>query len=42
MLLRVGAPAHRALRVLADGTMNPWFRDRIQGVRDSLGWGTPR
>jgi type II secretory pathway component PulF len=30
MLIRVGAPAHRALRLLAEGTMNPWFRDRIR------------
>ena len=30
MLFRVGAPAHRALRVVAEGTMNPWFRDRVR------------
>jgi type II secretory pathway component PulF len=30
MLIRVGAPAHRALSLLAEGTMNPWFRDRIR------------
>ena len=30
MLLRVGTPAPRAFRVIADGTMNPWFRDRVR------------
>jgi type II secretory pathway component PulF len=30
MLVRVGAPAHRALGLLAEGTMNPWFRDHIR------------
>jgi len=32
MLIRVGAPAHRALGLLAEGTMNPWFRDRIRAA----------
>ena len=30
MLLRVGTPAHRALHVVAEGTMNPWFCDRVR------------
>jgi len=30
MLLRVGTPVPRALRVIAEGTMNPWFRDRAR------------
>jgi len=30
MLLRIGTPAHRALYVIAEGTMNPWFRDRVK------------
>jgi len=30
MLLRVGVPAPRALRVIAEGTLNPWFRDRVR------------
>ncbi len=30
MLLRVGTPAHRALQVISEGTMNPWFRDRVR------------
>ena len=30
MLLRVGTPAPRALRVIAEGTLNPWFRDRVR------------
>ena len=34
MLIRVGSPAHRALRLLADGTMNPWLRDRIRSAAD--------
>jgi type IV pilus assembly protein PilC len=34
MLIRVGSPAHRALRLLADGTMNSWFRDRIRTAAD--------
>lgn len=28
MLLRAGAPVHRALRVIAEGTMSPWMRER--------------
>ena len=34
MLLRVGTPAHRALRVIADGTLNPWFRERVRRAAD--------
>ena len=30
MLIRVGTPAPRALEVLAGGTLNPWFRDRVR------------
>ena len=30
MLLRVGTPAHRALAVIGEGTMNPWFRERVK------------
>lgn len=28
MLLRAGAPVHRALRVIAEGTLSPWMRER--------------
>jgi type II secretory pathway component PulF len=28
MLLRVGTPTHRALRVIAEGTLSPWLRER--------------
>ena len=35
MLLRVGTPASRALRVIAGGTMNPWFRDRVARAAES-------
>ncbi len=34
MLLRVGTPAHRALRVIAEGTLNPWFRERVRHAAD--------
>ena len=34
MLIRVGSPAHRVLRLLAEGTMNPWFRDRIRSAAE--------
>jgi type II secretory pathway component PulF len=34
MLIRVGSPAHRALRVLADGTMNSRLRDRIRNAAE--------
>ena len=39
MLLRVGTPAHRALGVMAEGTMNPWFRDRIAEAAALCGQG---
>jgi type II secretory pathway component PulF len=41
MLIRVGAPAHRALNLLADGTMNPWFRDRIRVAAELCESGEP-
>jgi type IV pilus assembly protein PilC len=41
MLVRVGSPPHRALRVLADGTMNSWFRDRIRKAADLCEKGDP-
>lgn len=34
MLLRVGTPAPRALRVIAEGTLNPWFRERVRRAAD--------
>jgi type II secretory pathway component PulF len=41
MLLRVGTPAHRALEVLAGGTMNPWFRERVRRAQQFCEKGVP-
>jgi type II secretory pathway component PulF len=41
MLLRVGTPAHRALRAIARGTMNPWFRDRVAHAQALCEKGVP-
>jgi type II secretory pathway component PulF len=37
----VHVPAHRALRLLADGTLNPWFRDRVRKAADLCEQGVP-
>ena len=34
MLLRVGTPAHRALQVIAEGTLSPWMRERTTLAAD--------
>lgn len=41
MLMRAGVPPHRALRLLAEGTLNPWLRDRLARAAELCDKGLP-